>query len=92
MNPQQDPPDSSSRPNYYPTTPWTEILNARSGQPEAEEGWKILVERYRKPIRAQIEKYLHEEDAENSTAEFIDYEFAFKLIPKADRSEGRLSQ
>jgi RNA polymerase sigma-70 factor (ECF subfamily) len=80
--------DSSCRSGYYPTTRWTIIMNAKHDKPGAEEAWKYLVERYRRPIQAQIERQL-KDDPENLTAEFMASVFVRDIIPQAERGRGR---
>ena len=90
MNPEAEQTDASPRQNYYPDTLWTQILRARGDPAESEDAWKILVERYRRPIEFQIEKHCHaDRDPGNLVAEFIGKVFVQKLIPVADREKGR---
>jgi RNA polymerase sigma factor (sigma-70 family) len=88
MQPEGDSEDSSRGQDYYPTTRWTMVLNARQDKPGAEEAWKYLVERYRRPIQAQIARRL-KEDPENLTAEFMAGVFVQDVVPRAERGRGR---
>lgn len=73
---------------YYPTTLWAQITDARSDSPAYENAWKILLERYKRPIELQIGKYL-KNDSDDLAAEFIATVFLRDLIPKADPKKGR---
>jgi RNA polymerase sigma-70 factor (ECF subfamily) len=84
---QTDPTNPSG--GYYPTTLWTQILMAKADPVQSEAAWRILVQRYQHPIRAQIEKYLRNYDPENLAAQFISDRFKARLIPEADRHKGR---
>ncbi len=79
------PDDPNSGSSYYGTTLWTLISEARAG---SEEAWKSLLERYRGPVRAQIEKRF-KDDPENLTWEFLHTTFVQKLVPAANRDKGR---
>ena len=90
MNPEDDAPDLCSRRDYYPTTLWTRIFAARDGHADGEEAWQTLVERYRRPIRGQLDKYLKDkDDVDNLEAEFVGRVFVQRLVPVADRQRGR---
>lgn len=76
---------------WGPETRWTAILNAAGGaDPRAvNDAWKVLLERYREPVRASLKRHAPGEDLDEMFAGFFAYVFDRRALARADKSRGR---